>query len=79
MREVLTITGSTPTRTRFPTQFPYAVRESYINTAAVNPATNSIFTPSEDGRIYRWDLATNSLSQAVTLTSGIRKPYPFLP
>jgi hypothetical protein len=75
MREVLTITGPTPDQDALSTQFPYAVREWCINTAAVNPATNSIFTPSEDGHIYRWNLATNSLSQAVTLTSGIGEPY----
>ena len=75
MREVLTITGPTPDQDVLSTQFPYAVREWCINTAAVNPATNSIFTPSEDGHIYRWNLATNSLSQAVTLTSGIGEPY----
>jgi hypothetical protein len=51
------------------------VREWCINTAAVNPATNSIFAPNEDGHIYRWNLATNSLSQEVTLTEGIGEPY----
>jgi hypothetical protein len=31
--------------------------------------------PNEDGRIYRWDLATNSLSQGVALTQGFGEPY----
>ena len=75
MREVLTVTGPKPDENADPVEFPYAVREWCINTAAVNPATNSIFTPSEDGHIYRWDLATNSLSQGVTLTQGIGEPY----
>ncbi|HKP02320.1 MAG TPA: Ig-like domain-containing protein [Chthoniobacterales bacterium] len=75
MREVLTVTGPTPDPGALSTQFPYAVREWCINTAAVNPATNSIFTPSEDGYIYRWDLATNSLSQGLKLTQGIGEPY----
>jgi hypothetical protein len=70
---VLTIAGPTPDA-EHPT-IPTAVREWCINTAAVNPATHSIFTPSEDGHIYRWDLATNSLSQAVQLTAGIGEPY----
>jgi hypothetical protein len=75
MREVLTIIGPTPD-TEFNTPaFPYAVREWCINTAAVNPATNSIFTPSEDGHIYRWNVATNSFSQAAKLTEGIGEPY----
>jgi len=71
MREVLTVTGPTPDGGALSTQFPYAVREWCINTAAVNPATNSVFTPSEDGYIYRWNLATNSLAQAQKLTQGI--------
>ena len=75
MREVLTVTGPTPDENALSTEFPYAVREWCINTAAVNPATNSIFTPSEDGHIYRWTLTTNSLSQAVPLTAGIGEPY----
>ena len=75
MREVLTAIGATPDASELSIDFPHAVREWCINTAAVNPATNSIFTPSEDGHIYRWNLATNSLSQAVTLNEGIGEPY----
>ena len=74
MREVRTLIGPTPDPDNYP-QFPYAVREWCINTAAVNPATNSIFVPNEDGRIYRWNVATNSFAQAVTLTAGIGEPY----
>ena len=73
MREVLTVIGPTPDAEN--PSLPNAVREWCINTAAVNPATNSIFTPSEDGHIYRWNLATNSLSQAVALSPGIGEPY----
>ena len=73
MREVLTIIGPTPDNPT--TAFPNAVREWCINTAAVNPVTNSIFVPNEDGRLYRWDLVTNSLSQAVRLTPGFGEPY----
>ena len=51
------------------------MREWCINTAAVNPATRSVFAPNEDGRLYRWDLATNSLSQVVALTPGFLEPY----
>ena len=73
MREVLTVAGPTPDSEQ--PAVPEAVREWCINTAAVNPATNSIFTPSEDGHIYRWNVATNSLSQTVQLTPGIGEPY----
>jgi hypothetical protein len=75
MREVLTLIGPTPDPDNYSAQFPYAVREWCINTAAVNPATNSIFVPNEDGRLYRWNVATNSFAQAVTLTAGIGEPY----
>ena len=75
MREVLTLIGNTPDDAFYGIDFPYAVREWCINTAAVNPATNSIFTPSEDGHIYRWNVATNSYSQAVSLTAGFGEPY----
>ena len=75
MREVFSAIGPTPDENSLSIEFPYAVREFCINTAAVNPATNSVFTPSEDGHIYRWDLTTNSFSQAVTLNEGIGEPY----
>ena len=73
MREVLTVAGPTPDDEH--PSLPNAVREWCINTAAVNPATNSIFAPNEDGHIYRWNLATNSLSQEAALTDGVGEPY----
>jgi hypothetical protein len=30
---------------------------------------------SEDGKLYRWDLATNTLSEVVTLSSGVGEAY----
>lgn len=75
MREVFTIIGPTPDEDRLSATFPYAVREWCINTAAVNPATNSIFVPNENGRVHRWNLATNSLSQAASIGPGIGQPY----
>jgi hypothetical protein len=75
MREVLTMIGPTPDAEYLGTTYPYAVREWCINTAAINPATKSIFTPSEDGRIYRWDLAANALTEALTLGPGLGEPY----
>jgi hypothetical protein len=72
---VLTMIGPTPDDTFNTPATPYVVREWCINTAAVDPATNSIFAPNEDGHIYRWNVATNSFSQAVKLTEGIGEPY----
>src|SRR5262249_49838588 len=75
MREVFTVIGPTPDSSANLTTYPNAVREWCINTAAVNPATNSVFFDSEDGRLYRWNLVTNQLSQQVPLTPGVGEPY----
>jgi hypothetical protein len=69
MQEVLTITGVTPDPV-----LPM-VREWCINTAAVDPATDSILANSEDGTLYRWDLASNSFTQSVDLTSPTAEAY----
>jgi len=73
MREVLTVIGLTPDSEH--PEIPGAVKEWCINAPAVNPATKSVFFNSEDGHLYRWNLATNSLDQAVRLTEGIGQPY----
>jgi hypothetical protein len=54
---------------------PNAVREWCINTAVVDPATKSILANSEDGKLYRWDLTSNTLTESVTLTAGIGEAY----
>ncbi len=72
MREVLTVIG--PTRDSAIAN-PLAVKEWCINAPAVNPATNSVFFNNEDGRAYRWNLATNSLDQSVVLNAGLGQPY----
>jgi Bacterial Ig-like domain (group 3)/RTX calcium-binding nonapeptide repeat (4 copies)/Putative Ig domain len=74
MAEVLTILGQTPDPENTGS-FPSAVREWCINNAVVDPATDSILANSEDGRLYRWDLTTNTFTQAITLTSGIGEAY----
>ena len=73
MREVLTVIA--PTRDTEQPDAPNAVKEWCINAPAVNPATNSVFFNSEDGHAYRWNLATNSLDQAIILNEGIGQPY----
>jgi hypothetical protein len=70
MKEVLTILGVTPDPA-----WPGGVKEWCINTAAVDPFTKSVLANSEDGNLYRWDLTSNSLSQVVTLSSGIGEAY----
>jgi hypothetical protein len=69
MKEVLTIVGPTPDLSIA------GVKEWCINSAAVDPQTKSILANSEDGKLYRWDLTTNTLSQSAVLTSGIGEAY----
>jgi hypothetical protein len=73
MKEVLTIAGVTPDL-EFP-GLPNAVREWCINSAVADPATDSILAGSEDGKLYRWNLTTNTFSEVITLTSGIGEAY----
>jgi hypothetical protein len=75
MREVLTVIGPSADADNQGPSLPYAVREWCINSPAVNPATHSVFMPSEDGNLYRWNLVTNSLDQFVHLNAGIGEPY----
>jgi hypothetical protein len=70
MKEVLTVLGVTPDP-----NFPGGVVEWCINTAAVDPFTKSVIANSEDGWLYRWDLASNTLSQKIKLTSGLGESY----
>lgn len=74
MKEVLTIAGVTPD-SEFLATNPNAVREWCINTAVVDPATDSVLANSEDGKLYRWNLATNTFTQVITLTPGIGEAY----
>jgi hypothetical protein len=70
MKEVLTILGVTPDP-----NFQGGVREWCINSAVVDPATDSVLANSEDGFLYRWDLSSNSFAQRVRLTSGVGEAY----
>jgi hypothetical protein len=70
MNEVLTIAGPTPDP-----DVPGGVREWCINSAAVDAAGKCVYANSEDGVLYRWDLTTNTLSQALTITGGLFEAY----
>jgi hypothetical protein len=63
MQEVLTVDGPTPGK------------EWCINDAAVDPYTDSILANSEDGNLYRWDLASNTLVQSIALNWGTSEAY----
>lgn len=70
MREILTITGPTPDPGTLGGR-----REWCVNTAVVDPATQAAYVNSEDGRVYKWDFITNTLSQAVVMNGGIGQAY----
>jgi hypothetical protein len=74
MKEVLTIAGPTPDAA-YTNTYSNAVREWCINSAAVDPSTKSVLANNEDGKLYRWDLTSNRLSETNTLTSGIGEAY----
>ena len=73
MREVLTVIGNTPDSEN--PSVKNAVREMCVNATCVNPATDSVFFNSEDGYAYRWNLATNQVTQSLSLTAGFGEPY----
>jgi len=52
-----------------------AVREWCINSAAVDPISNSIIANCEDGVLYRWDLNAKKFTQKIRLTAGIGEAY----
>ena len=74
MKEIATVVGVTPDNGFRPT-YPNAVREWCVNSAVVDPSRKSIILNSEDGVIYRWDMATNTLKDAIRLTPGIGEAY----
>jgi hypothetical protein len=71
MKEVMTIAGPTP----FPHGQPGQTYEWCIDSAAVDPATHSVFANSEDGHLYRWDLTTNTISQRLLLNAPRPEAY----
>jgi len=72
MQELRTILDPTPDPG---TGFPNAVREWCINTAVVDTFTHSVLAGAEDGKLYRWDVATNTFSQQIVLTPGLGEAY----
>jgi hypothetical protein len=75
MREVLTVPGPTPDPDNVSSATPEATREWCINTGAIDPATDSIYFPSEDGFLYRWSISQNSLTQTINLGTGVGEAY----
>lgn len=74
-KPILKVDGVTPDPEFNTSGFPNAVREWCINTAAIDVAGKCAIVNCEDGKAYRWDFTTNSLTQVVTLTPGIGEAY----
>ena len=74
MKEILTIAGITPD-TEYLFNHPDAVREWCLNSVAIDIAHHSAVLNSEDGKVYRWDFHTNTLNDAVTITTGLGQAY----
>lgn len=70
MNKVIDVLGPTPDPT-----FPGGVREWCINTAAIDVPGQSAIVNCEDGKVYRWHLPTNALTQGLVLTTGIGEAY----
>ena len=70
MREVMTILGPT-----LDAGSATARREWCINTMAADPLRRSVLANNEDGKLYRWDLTSNTLSQTVQLNQGLGQAY----
>ncbi len=68
MNEILTVLGPTPNANG-------GVYEWCINSAAIDPATKSALVNSEDGKAYRWDFVARTLTQTITLSSGVGEAY----
>jgi hypothetical protein len=74
MKEVRVIAGVTPDPDAGP-EFPNAVLEWCVNTSAVDPFTGSVLAGSEDGRLYRWHLESNTLAEGITLATELGQAY----
>jgi hypothetical protein len=71
MKEVITQLGPTPD----PSGPPGSVKEWCVNTAAVDPFTRSVVVNSEDGKLYRWDLPSDTFSESITMNAGLAQSY----
>lgn len=75
MNEISLILGPTADVGAEDSGFPNAVDEWCINSAVIDPFTDSAIVNSEDGHCYRWDLARNKLTEGVSLAVATGEAY----
>lgn len=75
MNEVLKVTCPTPDPEHIDANHPHAVREWCINSAAIDASTKSAIVNCEDGYVYRWNFATNTLSEALSIQPATGEAY----
>jgi hypothetical protein len=71
MKEVQTVLDPTP----YPKGQSGQVYEWCVNTAVVDAASGAVFAGAEDGKLYRWDLAANTLSSTLKLNPPQGEAY----
>ena len=52
-----------------------AVYEWCLNSAAIDLVNGLVFANSEDGHVYRWNLATNRITAVMTLNPPVPEAY----
>jgi hypothetical protein len=71
MREVSTVLSP-----HHPPHTPKGARYEWcVNSISVDPATGTAIANNEDGRLYRWNLETNTLDQQIRLGPGVGQAY----
>jgi hypothetical protein len=73
MNEVISVLG--PTKANDDSSHPNATREWCINSAAVDVNKQSAIINSEDGHVYRWSFASNTLTESLNLQPPTGEAY----
>ena len=75
MKELETIPGPSADPKWQGPEYPDAVYEWCINAAAVDASSTSVLANSEDGRLYRWDLMSNKITEGILLDGPRGQAY----
>ena len=72
---MISVLGISPDQNANLNQFPNAVHEWCINSAAIDVNGKCAILNSEDGYCYKWDFVKNALTQKLNLSSGLGEAY----